>query len=126
MGRLLCALTGVPRANLCDANTYVARLRKAGFVEAAVVERLDNDVFLGFSNFVRKHKYRYDDMLRPSVMSSYSAAASMFAFVGRMHLLSFVIVTAVKPEKHRTNRPELAGGGSGARSIAPPRISRQV
>ena len=82
--------------------------------EAEVVERLDNDVFLGWSSFMRKHKYEFGSMFQPSVFSTYSAAASLFDFIGRMHLLSFVIVVA-KKARTRENASVNHGGGGGGR-----------
>ena len=110
--RLMCSITGIPRSNMCDSDTYLKQLKQAGFVEAEVVERLDNDVFLGWSSFMRKHKYEFGSMFQPSVFSTYSAAASLFDFIGRMHLLSFVVVVA-KKARTRGNASENHGGGGG-------------
>jgi microcystin synthetase protein McyJ len=48
----------IPRPNLCTEETYVARLRRAGFDDVAI-ERLDDEVLLGFSSFVREHRRAY-------------------------------------------------------------------
>jgi len=137
--RLFCSLSGIPRSNLCTQETYLKHLEKRGFTNAKIVERLDNDVFLGWSAFMRKHKYEFGPLFQPSVFSTYSAAASMFDFIGRMQLLSFVVVVATKKRlstspgggahvgggdndegRSRTN----GGSSSVSTSLTPPRINR--
>ena len=128
----------IPKSNLCDHETYLKQLEKRGFVNVKIVEKLDNDVFLGWSTFMRKHKHTFGPLLQPSVFSTYSAAASMFDFIGRMQLLSFVVVVATK--KQVSTAPgggatfnSMSGGqrgtasntsGVGTTSSSPPRINR--
>ena len=136
--KLFCSLSGIPKSNLCDHETYLKQLEKRGFVNVKIVEKLDNDVFLGWSTFMRNHKHTFGPLLQPSVFSTYSAAASMFDFIGRMQLLSFVVVVATK--KQVSTAPgggatfnSMSGGqrsmasstsGVGTTSSSPPRINR--
>ena len=125
--RIVCAVSGIPRSNLICQETYLKQLEARGFVNAKVVAHLDNDVFLGWSAFMRKHKYEFGPMMQPSVFSTYSAAASMFDFIGRMQLLSFVVVVATK--KRSSTKPggdihERDNRKSSPVAVTPPRINR--
>jgi SAM-dependent methyltransferase len=95
---VLCLFAGVPRANMCACDEYTLGLTRTGFVNVQCRETLDNEVFLGYANFMRQQKFKFKDEIRSSLFSPHSAAASFFSFVGRMGWLSFVVVTADKPE----------------------------
>ena len=96
---LLCIFTGVPRANMCECEEYTLSLTRTGFVNVQCRETLDSEVFLGYSNFISKQKFKLKDAVQPSLFSRHSAAASFFSFVARMRWLYFIVVTADKPEE---------------------------
>ena len=50
----IARVCAIPRENLGPEETYVARLRRAGF-DGIAVERLDDEVLAGFSSFVGEH-----------------------------------------------------------------------
>lgn len=120
--RLLCTISGIPRSNMCDETTYLKHLKQTGFINAKIVEHLDNDVFIGWSTFMRKHKYEFGPLFQPSVFSTYSACASMFDFIGRMHLLSFIVIVAEKESDNKTS-DGIIQNNSGI-SKSPPTINR--
>jgi SAM-dependent methyltransferase len=94
---IICLFAGVPRANMCACDEYMQVLNRTGFVNVQCRETLDNEVFLGYANFMRQQKFKYKGAVRSSLFSPHSAAASFFSFVGRMGWLSFIVVTADKP-----------------------------
>ena len=97
---IMCLFTGIPRANMYSCEEYMSTLSQTGFTNVKCRETLDNDVFLGYANFIKQQKFKFKNVIRPSLFSTHSAASSFFSFVGRMGWLSFIVVTADKPSRN--------------------------